>query len=562
MKNCNMKKIIFFLLVSLLFSFFSCKKSLTEKDFEVFIKKYEKKIVPLQQDLSFETFNAAISGSDKDYKKVAELKIKLTKFYSNKKDFELVESLKKQNVVKDKVLIRELEEVYNEYLLHQVEEDKMKEMILLSKNIEQKYNTFRAKLSDEELTDNEIDSRLENSNDPQELEAVWKASKQVGNLIAEDMIKLVKMRNASARSIGFKNYHDMKLILSGQEPKKIDEIYKELDLLTKDVYSNLKDEVDEYLSSIYKIELSKLRPWHYQSRFFQDAPNIYEVDFDEYFTGKDIVLFAKNYFSSVGLNIESILSKSHLYEQSGKSQFSGAFNIDRNGDVRILANIKDKHSSMYTMLYETAFAVCQKDVDKKLPFSLRLPSHFIINDGVGTFFSNLSYRSLWLQNAIKIPKEDAKNMKITCDKRFRLAKFIFSRWAQVMYNFEKNLYKNPDQDLNKLWWNLVEKYQKIKRPHNRNEPDWATKAHFTTQACTYHNYMLGELLAAQLHNYISKNILDESDTLELSKNKKIGEFFIEKIFKPGKSLKWEELIKEVTGEELTANYFKIKYFNL
>ena len=38
---------------------------------------------------------------------------------------------------------------------------------------------------------------------------------------------------------------------------------------------------------------------------------------------------------------------------------------------------------------------------------------------------------------------------------------IFSRWCQVMFRFEKGLYGNPDQDLNRLWWDLVEKYQEI-----------------------------------------------------------------------------------------------------
>ena len=41
---------------------------------------------------------------------------------------------------------------------------------------------------------------------------------------------------------------------------------------------------------------------------------------------------------------------------------------------------------------------------------------------------------------------------------------IFSRWCQVMLRFEKGMYENPDQDLNKLWWDLVEKYQLLKRP--------------------------------------------------------------------------------------------------
>ena len=47
---------------------------------------------------------------------------------------------------------------------------------------------------------------------------------------------------------------------------------------------------------------------------------------------------------------------------------------------------------------------------------------------------------------------------------------IFSRWCQVMLRFEKAMYENPDQDLNKLWWDLVEKYQLVKRPDGPQRP--------------------------------------------------------------------------------------------
>lgn len=54
---------------------------------------------------------------------------------------------------------------------------------------------------------------------------------------------------------------------------------------------------------------------------------------------------------------------------------------------------------------------------------------------------------------------DESESKKVADESFkvlRLEQLTFSRWAQVMYRFEKSLYDNPDQDLNKLWWDLVE----------------------------------------------------------------------------------------------------------
>ena len=95
---------------------------------------------------------------------------------------------------------------------------------------------------------------------------------------------------------------------------------------------------------------------------------------------------------------------------------------------------------------------------------------------------------------------------MTARRRSGLQMLVFSRWAQVMYRFEKSMYENPDQDLNNLWWEMVEKYQLVKKPEGRNMPDWATKIHIALYPCYYHNYLLGEMLASQLYSYITTNI--------------------------------------------------------
>ncbi|MFO0927945.1 MAG: hypothetical protein U0736_13035 [Gemmataceae bacterium] len=61
------------------------------------------------------------------------------------------------------------------------------------------------------------------------------------------------------------------------------------------------------------------------------------------------------------------------------------------------------------------------------------------------------------------------------------------------------MYEDPDQDLNKVWWDLVEKYQQVRRPAGRNAPDYAGKVHIVVAPVYYHNYMMGELFASQVH---------------------------------------------------------------
>ena len=119
------------------------------------------------------------------------------------------------------------------------------------------------------------------------------------------------------------------------------------------------------------------------------------------------------------------------------------------------------------------------------------------------------------------------------------------------------MYENPDQDLNKLWWDLVEKYQLLKRPENRNEPDWASKIHIALYPAYYHNYMLGELLASQLSFYINKSLLNSNDPMNQSFNGKaeVGKYLKDKIFDEGNKLYWNDMIEKATGEKLTAKYY-------
>ncbi len=125
------------------------------------------------------------------------------------------------------------------------------------------------------------------------------------------------------------------------------------------------------------------------------------------------------------------------------------------------------------------------------------------------------------------------------------------------------MYANPDQDLNKLWWDLVEKYQMVKKPEGRNMPDWATKIHIATSPCYYHNYLLGELLASQLYHTITNNVISkDSPNLKSFHNETaVGKFLIEKVFNPGAKYEWNTMIEKATGEKLTPKYYAEQFVN-
>ena len=557
--NAAKHSISVILIITGIFIFSNCQTSEDKmtQDLNTFITNFESKAAPAYKDYALAYFNATISGKSEDYDKSSELQFKFNKIFTSKDDFAVLKKIKESNSVKDELLNRQLDVLYRAYAKNQVDEKKLESIIKLATDIENRYSTFRAEVRGKKLTDNQIEESLKNLTDSKVLQETWEGSKKIGRVVADDIIKLVKMRNETAKELGYSNFHEMSLMLAEQDPNEIDKIFDELFELTKDIFAQVKNDMDDFLSKRNNISKEKLMPWHYQNRFFQEAPRIFNVDLDTYFRDKDIVEITKNYFDGIGLNIDDLIAKSDLFEKEGKYQHAYCTDIDRNGDVRVVCNVKPNYNWMNTMLHEYGHAVYSKYIDRSLPWTLREEAHTFTTEAIAMLFGRFASNPQWLVDVVGISEKEKEKIADASFNTLRLEQLVFSRWAQVVYRFEKSLYANPDQDLNTLWWDLVEKYQLLKRPENRNEPDWASKIHIALYPAYYHNYMLGELLASQLSFYINKKILSSDDPMKQSFNGKadVGKYLKENIFDEGNKLYWNDMIEKATGEKLTAKYY-------
>ena len=253
--------------------------------------------------------------------------------------------------------------------------------------------------------------------------------------------------------------------------------------------------------------------------------------------------------------VDDILERSDLYEKPGKYQHACCIDMDREGDTRIIQNLKDTERWMETTLHELGHAVYNKYIDSNLPYILRDTAHTFTTEAIALLFGRNTKIPLFLKNYCDIKEDLFKEIKENSFDMFKMRQLIFARWSFVMFNFERELYKNPDQNLNKLWWNLTKKYQLI--DFSRNSPDWASKIHFISSPVYYHNYLLGEVLASQIHIYIIKNILknQELNNYDYSNNKEVGGYLKKHVFLPGAKYEWHEMVKKATGKLLTPKYF-------
>ena len=227
----------------------------------------------------------------------------------------------------------------------------------------------------------------------------------------------------------------------------------------------------------------------------------------------------------------------------------------------MVANIKNNSYGIWTLLHEYGHGANFKFNDRELPWTLRSYAHTFTTEAVAMMFGRLAYSPSWLHDVVGISDGERGAIEVESRRFQRADELILSRWMQVMYRFEKSMYEDPEQDLNKLWWDLVGEYQLLKRPEGRDEADWASKVHILMSPAYYHNYMLGDLLTSQLYYHICEDVLEEDDCSDISfaGREEVGEYLIENVFMPGKRYQWNEMIERATGEKLTAKYFAMQY---
>jgi peptidyl-dipeptidase A len=525
-----------------------------------FVADHEARFRPLEVRGNIAWWDANISGRDEDFKRKEEAQNAIDAALADRQAFAQLKQLKdasKNGQIDDKILVRCIDVLYLMYLEKQVDPELLKKIVAKANAVEKTFNVYRARVDGKEMTDSEVRKVLKGSTDSARRQAVWEASKGVGAAVEKDLLDLVRLRNQAATQLGFRNFHAMQLFLNEQDGDELIKLFDELDELTREPFRAAKKEIDENLAKRCGIQVAELMPWHYHDPFFQESPAVFAADLDAPYKNADLIKLTRDFYAGIGLPIDDVIPHSDLYEKKGKSPHAFCTDIDREGDVRVLANVVNNEMWMGTLLHEFGHSVySSKNIPRSLPYTIRWEAHILTTEGVAMQFERFSKSSGWIERmGLKI--DDAKAFDETAKKVQRNQLLIFSRWCQVMLRFEKSMYENPDQDLNKLWWDLVEKYQELKRPAGRNAPDYGSKVHICSAPVYYHNYMMGQLFASQVHHAICRELYKNADpnSVLYVGDKRVGEFMKKRVFEPGRTYDWRGLTRIATGEDLSPKAF-------
>ena len=521
-----------------------------------FIESLVGELQPLELAHNEAFWLANTTGEARYEQESARLDAAMRKLFARREPYAMLSRLKDAGALADPLLDRQLTLLHMAHRARQLSPELIEAQVKLEKSLESRFNQFRATLAGERVTDNRIVDILRDSTDAGLRRGAWEASKQVGAEVEADLLALVRLRNEGARQLGFSNFYSMSLELDELSERELFELFDELERETTPLWKRYKSGLDAHLSRRLGVAPDALRPWHYADPFFQEAPPA-EVSLDPFYAGQDLVALSERFFAAVGFDVREVIARSDLFERAGKCQHAFCMSMDRGDDVRVLCNVKPTERWMGTMLHELGHAVYDRHLERSLPWLLRSQAHILTTEASAMLFGRLSKSPVWLRAWAGADGRELERQAEPVARAVRQQLLVQTRWEMVMVHMERAVYRDPEQDLRSLWWDLVERFQWVKRPEGRHAPDWAAKIHFSVAPCYYHNYQLGEMLASQLQDHLLQRVLGGGPEAweRYVRSPEVGAFLRREFYAPGKRFNWRELTRRATGRTLESRPF-------
>ncbi len=550
-------------------------------EIESFISRLEGRVAPSERALKEAWWRLATTGSAEAQEELVRAGMDFNRLFADHDDYERVRGwYEVRDSLESSLLRRQVEVVYRMFAGLQGDEATLRRIEELEAEANALYGNHRGTVGGQPVGENEVREILRTSNDGALRREAWEASKTVGREVEGIVRELARLRNRLAREAGYPDHYHRSLELQGIDADELARTMSDLESATEAPFAGFKKDLDARLESEFGVEA--VMPWHLFDPFFQSCKhdpiplprsassrrsggevgtgdgeltsNRNGPEMDRFFRDKDLEELTRKTYDNMGLEVRDVLAKSDLYERDGKNQHGFCLSLSREHpyDVRVLVNVRPDSYWMDTMLHEFGHAVYDKNINPKLPYFLRTIAHACTTEAVALMMGSLVDDPAWLSTVAGVPEAELDDIREHIIWRERADRLVFTRWALVMFNFERELYADPDRDdLNELWWDLVERLQLVKRPPGRDEPDWAAKIHVAVASVYYHNYVLGNLIAAQLRHHLEEHVVGGPFFM----SEVAGRYLQEALFGPGARNRWEDVVLGATGERLNPNYF-------
>ncbi|MDO7851514.1 M2 family metallopeptidase [Hymenobacter convexus] len=438
---------------------------------------------------------------------------------------------------------------------------------------------FDYKYAGKSVITNDIDELLRKETNPQKRQQIWEASKAIGPTLKDGLLNLRDLRNQTVQALGYPDYFTYQASDYGLTRDEMMALVRKINDELRPLYRELHTYARYELAKKYKVkQVPDYLPAHWlPNRWGQDWGALVDVkglNLDAVLAKKGAewqVKQGERFYQSLGFPAlpASFYEKSSLYPLPKnatykKNNHASAWHMDLNQDLRSLMSVEAN-----TEWYETAhhelghIFYYQTYSNPDVPPLLRQGANRAYHEAIGSMMGLAAKQKPFLVGLGLIPastKTDQTQQLL----QEALSYVTFIPFASgVMSEWENSFYadKLPADQLNAKWWALCKQYQGMVPPTERGENylDPATKTHINDDPAQYYDYALSYVILFQLHDHIAKNILHQDPhATNYYGNQEVG-LFLRDIMRPGSSRDWRAVLKEKTGEDLSARAM-VDYF--
>ena len=511
------------------------KNKMREKEFLSLRDNFCKELEPKAHKADIACWDFYINSTDENMKTYQTLQEEVYDMYKNEEMFDKLQDLSKDGL-KNKHLNKQLKDLTRDFD-EELNAGELKKALRDKENeIAAKYNAYVPKIDGKETSKAEINKLLQTEKNVDLRKKAYDAKVEGGDLIADDMVEFVKLRNKFAQSKGYKNYFEYTL----KEVYDVDADY--LQGLLDEVYTNAKSvntklqtENKKELAEAYGIKPEDLRAHHYGLLLENNpAKGINDALKDK----EQVVDISKKAYMDMGYDVDKMPITLDLFPRKNKNTHGFCFEIKAGEDSRILANLTNDSNSIDTLCHELGHCVYNLGIDTKMPYFDKGTTP-AMTEAVAMMMGDLQQKEDILKGVVSDEVLD----KFKADFKKSEAKFI--NRSMLIIGFEKSMYENPDQNLPQLWHDLKVKYTGANEKEELNN-EWATIPHYLSHPGYYQNYFRANLIKAQMYNHLHNKLGN------LTENKNTAEYLNNNLFRYGKSIEENDLIKQFTGEPLSS----------
>lgn len=362
-------------------------------------------------------------------------------------------------------------------------------------------------------------------------EDVGRGELYVAPELADAVGRLVRLRNQLARREGFNNYYALSMKSQGLDVDEHLSLVRQLEEASLSRYRQYLDSMALQLgvSALSIRDVSLLIAAEGSSGIWDNFPADSEF------------ILVKQGLATIGFDLNCL----PIYFDDTKAGDSATdvqcIAVKPPHDVRIFG-YRPGRSGNFEFLLQVGRALHSVHVaaDRPLFNSVLSP---VWREGVSRVFAYMVDEPAWLEKYAH-----ASGSSIERYRRERTgAEIARLRWTLMHLMFEHQAYTNPDRDLNRLYWEQVEKYMLLP---SQDGPDyWALVGDYAARPVQMHNDLYGAIIASQTLAFLDKQYGGLVD------NPEAYSFLVQNYMRFGSRYPWQDLLQRGTGENLNSEYY-------